>query len=133
MPIYAKGHVPWLFGTIENSSCNSLDGMQGTYNNVWTGNGKTALVNNTIIPQSISYCSQYASLAVNTFSSSYPLCNNKPEFVGVAVVGTDGNMYLQAPKFHNWLDSYDYKPYTTIFNPISSWPILNGKIWKKED
>lgn len=133
MSVFAKGHVPWIFSTVDNASCNQQLGSYTTnpVTTFFTSDGISTHVGRSIIPQTMSYSNQTSGLLFNTFFSSFPACNKGRENMGVAVVDTNGDVYLQAPKFYNWLNVYDNKPYSTIFNPFSSWPEFAGKKWSK--
>ena len=133
MSVFAKGHVPWIFSTVDNNSCNQQLGSYTTNPATvfYTSDGVSTHVGKNIIPQAMSYSNQTLGLPYNTYNSSYPECSKTRENMGIAVLDNNGDVYLQAPKFYNWLNVYDYKPYTTIFNPFSSWPEFAGKKWYK--
>ena len=133
MSIFAKGHVPWIFSTVDNSSCNQQLGSYTTNPATvfYTSDGISTHVGKNIVPQAMSYSNQTLGLPYNTYNSSYPECSKTRENMGIAVLDNNGDVYLQAPKFYNWLNVYDYKPYATIFNPFSSWPEFAGKKWYK--
>lgn len=132
MSIFVKGHVPWIFSTVDNVFCNQ---QLGAYSlspttTFFSSDGITTHKSNSFVPASMSYSNQTSGLLFNTFSSNFPECKTR-ENMGVAAVDAGGNVYLQAPKFYNWLNVYDYKPYVTIFNPFSTWPEFTGKKWLK--
>ena len=131
MSVFAKGHVPWVFNTIENTQCNQILGSYSSVPNItfYTSDGKITPVAKRIIPKFISYSNQTSGLVYNAYTAQYG-CQGR-ENSGIAVVDNNGDVYLQAPKFYNWLNAYDSKPYATIFNPFSSWPEFTGKKWVK--
>lgn len=131
MSVFIKGYNPWIFPNYDNPTCSIIDSnprsLFQSNNNVFitsTGRSGEITTSNTGIKY-ITYGDQGKGL---TYSVSYAC---PKEALGVAAIDRDNQILLRAPNIYNALSDIDTKPFTTIFNPFSSWPELAGKTWKK--
>ena len=131
MSVFIKGYNPWVFANYNNATCSVVDSnprsLSQSNNNIFissTGRSGEITTSNTGIKY-ITYGDQGTGL-------TYSVANTCPkEALGVAAIDRDNQVLLRAPNIYNALSDIDNKPFTTIFNPFSSWPVLAGKTWKK--